>query len=385
MHQKYAFPTRAVHSGNNPDKHLGAVNVPIYQTTIFKLNEPAKPKWGFDYTRNANPTRQAVEECIADLEGGKYCLVFSSGMAAINNCIYLLTSGSHVIASQHIYGGTFRYFMKVASKYDIEVDFVDLSNIENLEKAVKATTRMIWVETPSNPLLKITDLEKVAIIAQKHKIITVADNTFMSPFFQNPLTWGIDIVVHSCSKYLGGHSDVLAGALITSNDEIYQVMKFHQFAVGAVPGQFDCFLLQRGIKTLPLRMDCCEKNARALAQFLTAHPRVKKVYYPGLPDHPQYILVAKQMKGFGGIISFEIDGADEARGAFLKGLNLFTLSGSLGGVESTVAAPYFMSHSAFPRELKEAAGITENLIRLSVGVEDANDLRQDLDKALSEI
>lgn len=385
MPTKYNFATRAIHSGHNPDKHIGAVNVPIYQTTTFKTTDIGKSKTGYDYTRNGNPTRSALEECLADLEGGKYGLAFSSGMAAINNCIYLLTSGSHVIVSENVYGGTYRYFTKVASKYDIEVDFLDLSNIENLEKAIKENTRMIWIETPSNPLLKITDLEKVSAMAKKFNIVTVADNTFMTPYYQNPLEWGIDIVVHSCSKYLAGHSDVLAGAIITSNEEIYNVMKFHQSAVGAVPGPFDCYLLLRGIKTLAVRMEAHEKNAKILAPFLSQHPSVRTVYHPSLVNNPQFILTAKQMRGFGSIISFEINGGLDEVNKFFKELNLIIQSRSLGGVESSLAVPYFMSHAAFPAEIKEKLGITQNLIRLSVGIEDPNDLIQDLDKALNSI
>ncbi|MFH1453432.1 MAG: PLP-dependent aspartate aminotransferase family protein [Armatimonadota bacterium] len=385
MSSKYNFATRAIHSGYNPDKNLGSISVPIYQTSIFKLNDFDKPRHGFDYSRNDNPTRAVLESCIADLEGAKYGLAFSSGMAAINNCIYLLTSGSHVIVSQHLYGGTYRYFAKVATKYNIEVDFVDITNPDNLERHIKENTRMIWVETPSNPLMYVTDLEKVVSCAQNYKIVTVADNTFMTPYFQNPLSWGIDIVVHSCTKYLGGHSDLLAGALLTSNDEIYQVMKFHQSAVGAVPGPLDCFLLLRGIKTLPLRMEAHEKNAKTIADYLLEHPKVKTLYYPGLADHPQYIVAAKQMKGSGGIVSFELNGDEEAVNKFIKGLNLFSLTGSLGGVESLVSVPYHMSHAAFPKEIRESLGITSNLMRLSVGIEDINDIIQDLDKGFNAI
>lgn len=383
--KKHAFATRVIHAGYNSDKHLGAVTPPIYQTSVFKLSEPGKTKYGFDYSRNVNPTRAALEECIADLEGGKYCLAFSSGMAAINNCIYLLTSGDHIVASQDIYGGTFRYFVKVASKYDIDVDFVDMCEPENVERAIKENTKMIWIETPSNPLLKITDMQKISQIAQKHRLITVADNTFMTPLFQNPLEWGIDIVVHSCSKYIGGHSDIIAGALVTSKEDIYQVMKFHQFTVGAVPSPFDCFLMLRGIKTLSVRMEAHQANARALAEFLNDHPKVKKVYYPAFPSASQYITAAKQMRGFGGVVSFELDCAPEDVNKFLKNLHVFAISGSLGGVESHVSVPYHMSHAPMPADFKERVGIAETLVRLSVGIEDINDLQQDLDNALKTI
>ncbi|MCJ7459468.1 MAG: PLP-dependent aspartate aminotransferase family protein [candidate division Zixibacteria bacterium] len=376
------FETKAIHIGQEPDKATGAIIVPIYQTSTYVQESPGKHK-GYEYSRTANPTRLALEKCLASLEEARFGLAFSSGMAAISVVLNLLKAGDHVISCDDLYGGTYRIFEKVYKDYGLEFSYVDLTFPENLSRALRKNTKMVWVETPTNPLLKIIDLKKVSEFAKKHNLISAVDNTFATPYFQKPLNLGIDIVVHSSTKYLGGHSDLVGGSILTSNQAYYDRMKFCQNAVGGVPGPFDCFLVLRGLKTLSLRMREHEANAIQVANFLSAHKKVKRVIFPGLKSHPDYKLVQKQMSGFGGIVSFELKSNLAGAKRFLKKLKLFSLAESLGGVESLADHPGIMTHSSIPPALRRKLGISDTLIRLSVGIENKEDLIQDLRRALS--
>jgi cystathionine gamma-lyase len=354
---------------------------PIFQTSTYVQESPGKHK-GYEYSRTRNPTRTALEKNIASLEEGNYGLAFSSGMSAISTIIQTLNTGDHVICCDDVYGGTFRLFDKVLKRYKLEFDFIDLTNPQSLEGHIKNNTKLIWLESPSNPLLKLIDIASIVNIAKKNNVLVVVDNTFATPFFQKPLKLGADIVMHSTTKYLNGHSDVIGGVVITNDKELYDKLRFLQNAVGVVPGPFDCFLVLRGIKTLAVRMERHENNAMKIAQFLENHPEVRKVIYPGLESHPQHELARKQMVGFGGVVTFFIRGGLEAARRFLERLKVFSLAESLGGVESLIEHPAIMTHASLPEEVREKVGISDELIRISVGIENVDDLIDDLKKAL---
>lgn len=380
--KSYALETLAIHAGQEPEPVTGAVVVPIFQTSTYAQEGLGKPRQGYDYSRTDNPTRRAYETCVAALEGGRFGVAFGSGMAAINNCMYLLRSGDHVLVSDDVYGGTYRFFTRVMQKFGVDSSFVDTSQVAALRAALRPNTRMIWVETPTNPLLKLTDIAAVAAVAREVGARLVVDNTFMTPVFQRPLELGANIVVHSATKYLGGHSDVVGGVLVTDDEEINEIMRFHQKSVGAIPGPFDCWLALRGVKTLGVRMRAHQQNAERLAAHLEADPRVTRVLYPGLASHPQHELAGRQMSGFGGMITFEVEGGLEAARRLLEATRLFLLAESLGGVESLIEHPAIMTHASVPPERRQQMGITDGLIRVSVGIEDFGDLRADLDQAL---
>lgn len=376
------FSTKAIHVGQEADKSTGATIVPIYQTSTYTQEEIDKHK-GYEYTRTGNPTRTALEECLASLENGKYGLAFSSGLSASTAVLSILRPGDHIIASDDLYGGTYRLFEKIFAPLGITASYVDSSNIGNFKSEIKPSTKLIWLETPTNPLLKLADISEISKLAKENNVLTVVDNTFATPYFQQPLELGADIVVHSTTKYIGGHSDVVGGAIVLNNSEVYENIKFYQNAAGGIPGPFDSWLTLRGLKTLAIRMKQHEQNARLIARALSEHPQVLEVYYPGLTSHPQYDLANRQMKGFGGMISFKIRGGFEEANSFMKNSKYFSLAESLGGVESLVCYPPKMTHASIPKEEREKRGITDNLIRLSVGIEDLEDLLLDIDQALS--
>ncbi len=377
------FATRAIHVGQEPDTATGAVIVPIYQTSTYAQSEVGVHK-GYDYSRTANPTRAALETCLASLDDGRFGLAFSSGMAAEDTFLHLLETGSHVVASDDVYGGTFRLFHRVLERAGLRFTFVDATRIERVTNALEPQTRLIWLESPTNPLMKLIDIAAVAKLAHERDILVVVDNTFASPYCQRPLQLGADAVHYSTTKYLGGHSDVVGGALVTSNEDLYGRLKFLQNAVGGVPGPFDSWLVLRGLKTLALRMRQHSANAMEVACFLEQHARVKRVYYPGLPSHAQHELAKRQMVGgFGGMLSFEVVGGVDAAREVARRTRLFTLAESLGGVESLIELPALMTHASLPAERRAEVGIDDGLIRLSVGVEEAEDLIADLDQALS--
>lgn len=374
------FSTRAIHAGQSPDPTTGAIMTPLYLTSTYVQESPGVHK-GWEYSRTHNPTRRAYENCMASLEGGKYGFAFASGCAATTTILHLLKGGDHVIAMDDMYGGTFRLFDKVLKHDGMDFSFVDLTKVENFEKAVKPNTKMVWLETPTNPTLKLVDIKKISAIAKSKGIIVAVDNTFMSPYFQRPLELGADIVVHSATKYIGGHSDVVGGVAVTSRDDIAERMAFLSNSMGGVQGAFDSFMCLRSLKTLPLRMKAHQENAIAIAKFLEAHPKVEKVIYPGLESHPQHALAKEQMHGFGGMITFYIKGGMDSARKFLENVNVFALAESLGGVESLIEHPAIMTHASVPAENRKALGIDDSLIRLSVGVEDLNDLLVDLKSA----
>ena len=381
---KNALATRVIHAGQAPDPHTGSIMTPIYATSTYVQESPSKHK-GYEYSRTANPTRSAYEKCVADLESGNAGYAFASGMAAIATILELLKPDDHVIVCDDVYGGTFRLFDKVRTQSaGIQFTFVDMTNAEEVENAIQSNTRMIWVETPTNPMLKLIDLEKIAAIARQHHLIAVADNTFASPIIQRPLEYGFDIVVHSATKYLGGHSDIIGGIVVVGeNRELSEQLQFLQNAVGAIADPFSSFLALRGIKTLAIRMKQHGENALALAEWLAKHANVEKVIYPGLTSHPQHELAKKQMAYFGGMISVKLKATQEETIKMLEHCRLFSLAESLGGVESLIEHPAIMTHASLPKAKREALGIQDNLIRLSVGIEDVDDLRQDLDDALT--
>jgi cystathionine gamma-lyase len=382
----YKFSTRAIHAGQEPDPATGAVMTPIYATSTFAQQSPGVHK-GYDYSRSGNPTRTALETCMASLENGQWGFAFASGLAAENAILEILDAGSHIIAMNDMYGGTFRLFDKVKKhSAALEVSYIDLNNEAQLESSVRDNTRLIWVETPTNPMLTIVDLQKVSAFAKKHNLITVCDNTFASPVLQDPFSFGIDVVVHSATKYLNGHSDIIAGIVVVhKNEQLAQKIKFVQNATGAVLSPFDSFLLMRGLKTLQLRMEKHCENAFKLAEFLENHPKVEKVIYPGLKSFPQHELAKQQMKGFGGMITFLLSGGlDESR-RFLENTKIFALAESLGGIESLIEHPAIMTHASIPKETREELGVADNLIRVSVGLEDIEDLIADMEEALAAI
>ena len=377
------FATRCIHAGQEPDPTTGAVMMPIYATSTYVQQSPGVNK-GYDYARTKNPTRMAFERCIADLEGGSAAFAFASGLAAISTSLECLDQGSHVISVDDLYGGSRRLFERVRKRsMGIEVSYLDLSDPDAIEAAIRPNTRLVWVETPTNPLLKLVDLERVAAIAKKRGIWAAADNTFASPYVQRPLEHGFDLVVHSTTKYLNGHSDMVGGvAVVADNAELGERLKFLQNAVGAIQGPFDSFLALRGLKTLALRMERHCTSGLKVAAWLERHPKVRRVFYPGLASHPQHALAKKQMHAFGGVISAELEGTlDDAR-RFLERCQLFALAESLGGVESLIEHPALMTHGSVPVDVRAALGISDTLVRLSVGIEDPDDLIADLDAAL---
>jgi O-succinylhomoserine (thiol)-lyase len=378
------FSTKAIHVGQEADPATGATIVPIYQTSTYTQEDIGKHK-GYEYSRTGNPTRTALEKCLASLEDGRFGLAYASGCAATTNVISLLKAGDHVVASDDLYGGTYRLFQKVLTKFGISFSFVDMADKEKVYQAIGDNTRMIWIETPTNPLLKLCDIRQTAEISKDKGLILAVDNTFMSPYFQKPLNLGADIVVHSTTKYLGGHSDVVGGCIVTSDEQIYTDLKFIQNSMGAIPGPFDSWLTLRGLKTLALRMREHNKNGMAIARFLANHPKIEKVNYPGLESHPQHELAQKQMSGFGGMISFEVKGGLEAGKVVATNTRLFALAESLGGVESLIGHPATMTHAAIPREERMKIGLNDGLIRISVGIEDEEDLIADLEQAFAKI
>ncbi len=376
------FNTKTIHAGQMPDKATGAVVIPIYQTSTYKMDEINVHK-GYDYSRSGNPTRNSLEECLASLENGRFALAFSSGLAAEHAVLSTLKPGDHIIAAEDMYGGTYRLFEEVFKPYGIQFSYVGGNTID-FEKAIKQATKIFWIESPTNPLLRIIDIAKVSAIAHKNNIKVVVDNTFASPYFQQPLLLGADLVIHSTTKYIGGHSDLIGGALIVNDEEWYTRLKFLQNAIGAVPGAFDCWLTLRGIKTLSVRMKKHEENALQIAYFLESHPKINKVYYPGLPSDPFHNLAKQQMTGFSGMISFKLDKGDQkAANSFFKKLKIISLAESLGGVESLICYPSAMTHASIPEAQRNAIGVTKDLIRLSVGIEDAEDLIEDLSNAIN--
>lgn len=382
------FSTKALHVGQEPEGTTGAIIPPIFATSTYVQESPGVHK-GFDYARSHNPTRYAYERCVAALEGGEAGFAFSSGMAASSTVLELLPANSHIIAGDDLYGGTYRLFERVRKQsMGLEVTYVDLSNPktirENLEAARRPTTRMVWVETPTNPLLKVVDLEQVADFANRSGYISVCDNTFASPYVQQPLRYGFTLVLHSATKYLNGHSDVVGGIVITGqNKEVTERMGFLQNAIGSVPSPFDCFLILRGVKTLAVRMDRSSSNALQIASFLKSHPQVERVIYPGLKSHPQYDVAQRQMRMGGGMVSMVMKGGLDASRKFLEAVRVFSLAESLGGVESLIEHPAIMTHASIPKEIRERSGIADGFIRLSVGIEDLADLQDDLATAFN--
>ncbi|WP_268886652.1 cystathionine gamma-synthase [Ktedonospora formicarum] len=376
------FATRAIHAGQEPDPTTGAIMTPIYQTSTYAQSGMGEHK-GYEYARTGNPTRTALEDCIAALENGRYGLAFASGLAAESAVLSLLSAGDHIVSCDDLYGGTYRIFDRIMSRYNVETSYVSANQVADYEKAIRPNTKLIWLETPTNPLLSLVDIRAVAEIAHRHHIFLVVDNTFSSPYFQRPLDLGADIVLHSTTKYINGHSDVVGGALVMNDQELYESIKFHQNAAGAVPGPFDVWLTLRGIKTLAVRMRQHEENARAVARFLTEHSRVEKVYYPGLSSHPDHELAKRQMSGFGGMVSFQFKGQLSDVEQVVRRFRVFTFAESLGGVESLVCHPASMTHGSIPKEIREARGLTDTLLRLSVGIEDISDLLRDLEQALA--
>jgi cystathionine gamma-lyase len=374
------FSTDAIHAGQHPDEVTGAVITPIYQTSTYAQQELGKNK-GYEYGRTHNLTRSSMETNIATLEKGKYGIAFASGVASAQALLSLVKGGDHIICSSNVYGGTYRLFELIMKDYGLEFSWVNTSDLSNIEKAVKKNTKMIYVETPTNPMLTLTDLRGVVEIAKKNNLISVCDNTFMSPYFQNPLMFGIDIVLHSSTKYLNGHSDVIGGLLVTSNEKLHERLRYIQNATGGIPSPFDCWLVMRSTKTLAVRMERHEKNAMQLAKFLSDNGAAKKIYYPGLPSHPQHELAKKQMRGFGGMISVDFGDIETAK-KVLKNVKIFTLGESLGGVESLISHPATMTHGSVPKQEREKLGITEGLVRFSVGIEDIEDLINDVKVAL---
>ncbi len=376
------FSTKAIHAGQEPDPSTGAIMTPIYQTSTFAQAGMGEHK-GYEYARTGNPTRTALEQCLAALENGQYGLAFASGLAAESAVLSLLSSGDHIVSCDDLYGGTYRIFERIMGRYQVQASYVTASNTAEYEQAIRPNTKLIWLETPTNPLLRLADIRAIAEIAHRHNILLVVDNTFSSPYFQKPLDLGADIVLHSTTKYINGHSDVIGGALVMNDQKVYEALKFHQNAAGCVPGPFDSWLTLRGIKTLAVRMRQHEENAQGVARFLQEHPRVEKVYYPGLASHPDHELAKRQMSGFGGMVSFQFKGELADVDQVVRRLKIFTFAESLGGVESLVCHPASMTHGSIPKEIREARGVNDTLLRLSIGIEDSEDLLADLDQALA--
>ena len=374
--------TLAIHAGQSPDPTTGAVMTPIVLSSTFAQEGPGVHK-GFEYARTDNPTRRTLENCLAALEGATHGLAFASGCAAMTTLLHTLVPGDHVVACDDVYGGTFRILDKVMKPMGIETTWVDLTDMSRLAPALRPSTKFVWLETPTNPMLKLVDIAAAAQITRARGIKLVVDNTFATPMLQRPLTLGADVVLHSTTKYLNGHSDVVGGAILLSDDELATKLRFFQNAIGAIPSPFDCFMVLRGVKTLPVRMERHVRTASSLAQFLVRHPRVERVYYPGLPEHPQHALGVQQMRGPGGMISFVVRGGMPAARALLESVRLFVCAESLGGVESLIEHPALMTHGSVPAETRAELGITDGLIRISVGLEAESDLRADLEAALA--
>lgn len=380
LNKEAGFSTRAIHAGQSPDPSTGAIMTPLYLTSTYVQDSPGVHK-GWEYSRTHNPTRKAFEDCLASLEEGNHGFAFASGCAATTTLLHMFQAGDHIIAGDDMYGGTFRLFDKVLKNNNLDFSYVDLTQPHEIEKHLKPQTKLIWLETPTNPTLKLVDIQKICEIAKKRGVLVAVDNTFMSPYFQRPLTLGADLVVHSVTKYIGGHSDVVGGAIVVKDASIAQKIAFLSNSMGAVMGAFDAFMCLRSLKTLPLRMAAHEKNALKIAQFLESHSKVKKVIYPGLASHPQHELAKAQMRGFGGMITFHIHGGLESARRFLESVKVFALAESLGGVESLIEHPAIMTHASVPAENRKALGIDDSLIRLSVGIEDIEDLLSDLKTA----
>ncbi|MFB3920288.1 MAG: cystathionine gamma-synthase [Terriglobia bacterium] len=377
------FSTDAIHIGQEPDPATGAIIVPIYQTSTFVQEEIGKHK-GYEYARTSNPTRAALEKNLGALEGGQFCFAFASGMAAINALMTVLRAGDHVVAGHNLYGGSFRLFEKVLKAFGLEFSYADTGRLDDVARAFQPNTRILFVETPTNPVMEITDIAAAAKLAHERNVILAVDNTFTSPYFQRPLELGADVVIHSTTKYLNGHSDGVGGAVILNDPTLAERLKFLQNAAGAILGPFDCWLVLRGVKTLALRMERHNSNGLAVALRLEAHPKVKKVFYPGLPSHPQHDLAKRQMTGFGGMLAFETGSLEKAR-TILKSVRLCSLAESLGGVETLISHPATMTHASVPPEDRQRIGITDGLVRISVGVEDVEDILADLEQALAKI
>jgi len=375
------FDTKVVQSGMTPDPTTGSILPPLYQTATYVLEEVGKDK-GFDYTRSSNPTRQVLEGLLADLDGGKFGVAFASGMSAVDSVLKLLKAGDHVVCSDDVYGGVSRHFNQILVNYDLHFTYVDSSDSGNIENAIQPNTKLIWVETPTNPLLKITDLEAVGKIAKEHSILFGVDSTFATPVFLRPLEFGADLVMHSTTKYLSGHNQLIGGVVITNRGDLFDQLKFVQKTIGAVPGPFDCWLTILGIKTLDLRMKKHNTNAQAVAEYLEAHPKVSQVTYPGLPSHQSHHIAKKQMSGFSGMISFELTGGIPAGKKVMNSVKLAKLAESLGAVETMITHPATMTHADVPKEDREARGLTDGLVRISVGIENPEDILADLEQAL---
>jgi|TARA_B110000263_G_C15273520_1_gene494694 cystathionine gamma-lyase len=375
------FDTKVLHAAIKPDLTTGSIVTPLHQTATYVMEEVGKDK-GFDYARSANPTRQIMEDHLAALDSGKYGVAFSSGMAAVDSCLKLLKTGDHVICSDDVYGGTYRLFNQLLINYDLHFTYVDTSFPDKIEKAIRPETKMIWAETPTNPLLKITDLNAVAKIAKKHDLIFGIDTTFITPVFLRPLEFGADLVIHSTTKYLSGHSQLIGGVVITNREDLFDQLKFVQKTVGAIPSPFDCWLTLLGVKTLDIRMKKHASNAQGVAEFLENHPKVASVTYPGLPSHPMHQVAKEQMSGFSGMISFELTGGISAGKTLMNSVQLAQIAESLGSVETMIAHPTTMTHAAIPKEERLASGLTDGLVRLSVGIENVNDIIHDLEMAL---
>ncbi len=380
----FAFSTQCIHAGQSPDKETGAIMTPIYMSSTYVQDGPGNHK-GYEYSRTHNPTRKALQDNIATLEGGQFGFCFASGCAATSTLLMCLSAGDHVVAVDDLYGGTYRLFTQVFSRFGISTSFVDLKNPENLIKAIQPNTKLLWIETPTNPMLKIVDIQKACNIAKQRNVKVAVDNTFATPFLQQPLQLGADFVVHSTTKYLGGHSDVIGGAIVTNDENWAKQISFLSNAVGAVPGPVDSFMVMRGLKTLHVRMERHVENAQKIAAFLSSHPQVEAVIYPGLESHPDYLLCKRQMKGPGGMISFIIKGELKAATRFLRSTHIFACAESLGGVESLIEHPAIMTHASVPIETRKQLGIKDGLIRLSVGIEDIQDLIRDLEEAFLQV
>ena len=382
--KNYSFETRAIHAGQEPDPTTGAIMTPIYLTSTYVQSSPGVHS-GYEYSRTHNPTRKAYEACLANLEGGKHGFAFASGCAASTTIFHLLKAGDHVVAGDDMYGGSFRLMDKVIRHNGIEFSFVDLTNPENLTRAMKPNTKMLWLETPTNPTLKLVDIRKLAAIASAKGVISVVDNTFMSPYFQRPLELGATIVVHSTTKYINGHSDIVGGAIVTSDDEIATRLAFLSNSMGGIQGSFDSFLAMRSLKTLAIRMKAHEEGAIAMANHLAKHSKVDRVIYPGLTSHAQHALAKEQMSGFGGMITFYVKGGLSGARKLLENVKIFALAESLGGVESLIEHPAIMTHASVPPDVRKSLGIDDSLVRLSVGIESVDDLLRDIDQALAKV
>ncbi len=377
------FRTRAIHAGQYRDEATGSVITPLFLTSTFEQPAPGEHK-GYEYSRSGNPTRAAFEACIANLEGARHGFATASGNLATGTSMFLLGKGDHVVACDDLYGGTVRLFDRLFTSFGLEFTYVDMTNIDNLRAAMRDNTRMVWVETPSNPLTKIVDIAAASEVAHENGALLAVDNTYLSPVFQRPIELGADLVVHSTTKYLNGHSDLVAGVMITDSDEIGERLAYISNALGVIQATFDAWLSLRSLRTLDVRMRAHESNALALAEWLSDHPKVTRVYYPGLAEHPQHEIALKQMSGFGGMLAFDIKGGLEAARRVLRATSVFILAESLGGVESLIEHPALMTHASMPKDMREAAGVTDSLIRVSVGIEDIEDLKDDLDQALEQ-